>query len=227
VRSVIPPNPKAWAIREGLRIKPLEGFYRACAAGADSRCPFCLAILAPSLDEGDRLLALSDFMAGGTGRVVPTPENLRGVLKPWTVFVKFKGTPRGQLTMLDQGRYLAVRLPAPRRPQWFPPLPLRLAGDCHAELLRFCSAQSVSEPCWDDFSWLIASIWRARLPLEGDEMVEMLRAHGIPHEVSAELGRFFGHGRNLLVVAAGRRPVKKFRTDYRPLRKPINRRPLP
>ena len=65
---------KVWAIREQLHIKELGGFYRACAAGAESGCTFCIAIQAPPLQIGDEVIVLSDWPAGATGTVVPVPE---------------------------------------------------------------------------------------------------------------------------------------------------------
>ncbi len=119
---------------------------------------------------------------------------------------------------LHQGRYLAIRLPVPERPPWFPPFELRAAADLHSEILRFCAAQRdvepQVEPQWENFNWLVTTIWRSRLPLEEVELAAILRAHGAADEITAQLAWFFSRGRELLVVASGRRPVKNKRADY-------------
>jgi hypothetical protein len=48
-----------------------------------------------------------------------------------------------------------------------------------------------------------------RLPLEPDELWEVLKAHGVPQRTKADIVNFYEKGRRLLVHSFGRNPSKR------------------
>jgi hypothetical protein len=66
---------------------------------------------------------------------------------------------------------------------------------------------------WDSLNEVIRKIWLSRLPLEPNELWLILKAHGAPERSEAKIVEFYERGRNLLVYAIGRKPIKKKRVE--------------
>jgi hypothetical protein len=224
----IPPNPKAWAIREHYEIEQSGPFYSACAAGRDAGCTFCSAILCDPVGEGDRVVVLSDYKAGRVGTVVPWPEAAH---RPglFDVLVAMDGDMADTTTWVDQSRCLVHREPSPSLPEWWPPFDLSDSSKLHEFVLRLCAAPSAGELHWLAMKAFVTKVWRLRLPIDSDEAAAMFIHHGMAEELARPVAEFCRRGHGLIVFAVGRRPILSKRSDYvrRRSRSAATRRPSP
>jgi hypothetical protein len=177
------------------------------------RCPFCTAMVSPKLTGGEDILVLSGIFTGVHCKVVqpPYPEWLR----PGEILLEPLKGDRGHFRF-DQKAELAQRIPGLDRPDWFPPVSLIDAADLHETILRFClrhNWDSSKRVDWVQFYVLVEHVWRRRLPLEGAEVGILLQKHGLPNSRLSKIVDLFEHCRAVLVVAAGRKPIKKKRTN--------------
>lgn len=181
-------------------------------AGKKSGCRFCLANDYGPPKIGERIRVLSDYMAGKTGTVVPSPPELS--LKPEIIIVQMDDEPPEIQTMVNREHYLTELLPGAPVPEWEPPIPMRDLAELDKIVVRFCE-ESIwgrrKEPDWLLFYNLIGYVWYKRLPLEPDEIGAILYAHGVPENWRKRLISLFRHGRELLVSVVGRKPIKKKR----------------
>jgi len=182
---------------------------RALHSGAAGRCPFCIGLLSVPFKIGDKIHTLSDILAGAYATVVQSSS--ANLLRPGEVTVQLEN----QTTLrFCPGREIAQRLPAADRPEWFPPFLLTDAAKLHEAILRFCGSIDWSSSAtldWPSFYAVIGSIWRHRLPVDPLELGTLLTQHGAPEASAARLIEIYSHGRELLIVNCGRRPVMKKR----------------
>lgn len=109
-------------------------------------------------------------------------------------------------------------LPEKKPPEWAPPIGLRVAAELDEVVLKFCKAEISGSEWnidWPSLCELIRFIWSKRLPLEANEVWLVLRAYGMSEDFKEDITSFFQKGRDLLVHAIGKKPVKKRRV--RPL----------
>lgn len=192
---------------------------RVCAFAVPARCPFCTAITSPPLTGEEEVMVLSGVLTGLRGKVVPPPYP--EWLEPGEILLEpLKGD--GGHFRFNQRAEIAQRLPGLDRPDWFPPISLGDAAELHDTILRFClrhnwdSTESVD---WVQFYVLVEHVWRRRLPLEPGEVGVLLQRHGLPDSCLLEVVDLFRHCRDVLVIAVGRKSIKKKRTDYVPRRR--------
>lgn len=185
-----------------------------CEAGQVAGCPFCTAMLAEPLRAGDEIFVLSGILEGVRAKVVEGSS----LHRPGEVWLDVGEGP-DMLYTFNQYRELAQRLPGLDRPKWFPPFSLPDASKLHDAILRFSASHGWRHRddglVWRHFYALITSVWYARLPLQADELGALLSRHGVPETFMPRLVDVYRHGRELLVCACGRRPIKKKRADYK------------
>jgi hypothetical protein len=107
-------------------------------------------------------------------------------------------------------------IPAPEPPSWAPPIELRSAAELDQTVVAFCDAGNVAGGWIVDlpaFFEVIRLIWSKRLPLSAGEMWAVLKAHGVPDDYEEEIAEFFQKGRDLLIYAVGKKPVKRYRVQ--------------
>jgi len=185
------------------------------AHGAAQGCPFCQAARRSLPIVGARFRRLSGFEAGRKGTVIqsPAPTPL-----PQDEFVAhMDGEPHNHQQRILFTDIIEL-LPSPSPPSWAPPIKLHIAAELDKAVVAFCEAGCVTGEWiidWPRFFGIIQLIWSKRLPLEAGEVWAMLKAHGVPSVYQNEISEFFHRGRDLLVYAAGKKPVKKYRV--RPL----------
>lgn len=192
----------------------MERLARIVSFAVPGQCPFCVAIASPPLNSGEEIMILSGVFTGLRARVLPPPYP--DWLPPGEILLEPLGSDRTQYRF-NQRAEIAQRLPGLDRPHWFPPISLKDAADLHDAILRFCLRQDFDHATRVDPIQLyifVERVWRARLPLEPEEVGTLLERHGLPEQLRAEGVDLFRHCRDVLVMAVGRRPIKNKRTDY-------------
>jgi hypothetical protein len=181
-------------------------------AGVDSGCLFCLARTAPLPEVGARIQILTDYRAGLMGRVVETPPSLP--LRKGELLVQFDHEPsRIQHTVSLERDLIGVNSEVPT-PIWAPPISLREAAELDDVIVKFCErgfSAKIWKPHLPTFYEVIRRVWHNRLPLEGTDIWSILEAHGVPQKYKKRLTELYQDGRDLLVYAIGRKPIKKKR----------------
>jgi len=183
--------------------------------GALPGCPFCQSLPASALEPGARFRFLTGSQAGRMGTVLsplppPYPQGEGRAQMD-------QDPPHWQQRLLSFD--LAERLPIPEIPTWAPPIELREAAELDEVVVRFCEASFVAGEWTISRPWfyeIIRHIWRKRLPLSASELWKVLGAHGVPDRFERTLMELFQNGRDLLVHAVGRKPIRKKRVT--PLR---------
>ncbi len=176
-------------------------------------CPFCTARTKRTLDVGVRFRIISGYGAGSSGRIIREPDTYSS--QPHEHVAQMDNDPPHRQTRLDTNISLVQVLPAPPVATWALPIAMTAAANVDAALVEFCrrscNVGRKWSPDWPTFYELIRVVWMNRLPLEPPELWAMLEAHGIPKNWELRLTKFFSMGRELLVHAAGKRPIKKRR----------------
>ena len=179
--------------------------------GAASGCPFCKNTRFGPLQVGIRFRLLSGFQSGRTGIVTQSPAP--PPLPPTELIAQMDGDP-ADIQMRILPTEIVEPAPFPTPPEWAPPISLRAACELDSVIVRFCEAGLEDDRWainWPFYNEVIRFSWYRRLPIEPDELWPVLRAHGVPYRFKTELLDFFVKGRDLLVHACGRKPVKKKR----------------
>jgi hypothetical protein len=183
-------------------------------AGTKFGCPFCLAKSTGVPKVGETIRKLGGYRPGLVGTVVPTPPLL--VDEPHIIVIRVDNEPPDVTWMVNTRSELIERWPGPPVPDWAPPIPLVEAKDLDDLVVQFCE-RSMSSRSWRPnlpyFYSIIRYIWYKRLPLEPLEVWEVLQAHGVPKNWQVRLTSLFKEGRDLLVFAEGRKPIKKKRVQ--------------
>ena len=182
-------------------------------AGIDSGCPFCLARTALLPEVGARIQILTGYRAGLMGRVVKTPSSLP-LRNREPFLVQFDHDPPGiQQTVSLEGDLIGFNSEV-LTPIWAPPISLREAAELDDVIVKFCE-RGFSAKSWKQhlptFYKVIRHVWHNRLPLEGTDIWSILEAHGAPQKYKKRLTDLYQDGRDLLVYAIGRKPIKKKR----------------
>ncbi len=179
--------------------------------GATSGCPFCKNARSVPLQVGIRFRILSGFHSGRPGVAVESPAP--SPLPPTEFIAQMDGdAPDVQTRMLPMEIVEPFPFSAP--PEWAPPISLQAASELDSVVVGFCEAGlegdqwTVKRPFYYE---VIRFIWSRRLPIEANELWFVLHAHGVPNRFETELSDFFIKGRELLIHAFGKKPVKKKR----------------
>ena len=183
------------------------------ARGASEGCPFCRAARSSVPGVGARFRRLSGFEAGRIGTVVQSPAP--HPLSENEFLAHMDGEPCNYHQRILPQDVIEL-IPAPEPPSWAPPVELRIAAELDRAVVAFCEAGSVAGGWvldWPALFEIIRLVWSKRLPLSAEEMWGLLMAHGVPGEWEEEIVGFFQRGRDLLVYAIGKRPVKKYRVQ--------------
>lgn len=182
------------------------------SAGRKSGCPFCLARNGDLPKVGEKIRLLSDYRAGRTMKVVEAPSELP--LRPGEILVEVDDDEPGFQQVVHTEWELIETLPGPPTPAWAPSISLREAEELDRIVLKCCDQStgdsrqtSNLQPFYD----LIRHVWQRRLPIEPKEIWAVLEAHGVPSNLRNRLIKLYKEGRELLVYAAGRKPIKKKR----------------
>ena len=184
------------------------------SAGMKAGCPFCLARKVRVPKIGETIRVLSGVSAGVVGKIVRPPRMLAS--DPYRITVRVKGDAPKTSRMINTKADLIERFPGPPVPKWAPPLSLKEAEQVDCRVVVFCEKSSSSGnwyPNFASFNEVIRYVWHERLPLEPSEISRVLQAHGVPKNWQVRLTSFFGQGRDLLVFAVGRKPVKRKRVQ--------------
>jgi hypothetical protein len=177
--------------------------------GSLSGCPFCIAsgIAIPEVGTGFRII--NGYNAGATGVVVERAKNLPPLPNEFLAQMD-NDPPHIQHSVFE---HKLIQL-LPPTPDWAPPLCLEDAAELDSVLVYFCG-KSVRNGKWhldwSAFFEIIRRIWTRRLPIESHELWAVLHAHGVPQRWEKRLTDFFAKGRDLLVYAVGKKPIKKKR----------------
>ena len=181
------------------------------AHGASYGCPFCRSARTSLPEVGTRFRLLSGFQAGRRGTVVQSPAP--PPLDRDEFLAQMDGEPRHwQRRILPMD--IIEPIPAPEPPEWAPPVELSVAAELDLVVVKFCEAGNRESGWiidWTAFYEIVRFTWLKRLPLQAEEIWVVLRAHGVPDEFREELSEFFRKGRDLLVYAVGKKPIKKTR----------------
>jgi len=182
-------------------------------AGRQAGCPFCLARGMQKPKVGDRVILLSNYRAGRKGTVSKVRLDKR---YPKTTFlIRADGDEPNveQIVNMDFDLCMLVKNNEPF-PNWLPPLCLRECSELEEVVVAFCIANFfMGKWKWNQraFWRVIHLVWSKRLPLAGDEIWQVVEAHGAPSSARTRVQRQFTEGTGLLVYTHGRPPIKKKR----------------
>jgi len=182
----------------------IEGFLAGC--------PFCTAKRIGVPEVGARFRVLTGLYAGRTGTVKKIPEKYS--LDPFEIFCHLDGNKSNIQTRIVINHWLIQVLPESHIPEWAPPLSIQDAAPLDVAVVNFCQQSfsfHKSEPDISSFYELIRIIWRNRLPLQPNELLSILKAHGLPIQFEHELLKIYEIGINLLIHVNGKKPIKKKR----------------
>lgn len=181
--------------------------------GSSSGCPFCRNARFTLPQVGIRFRVLSGFQIGRAGVVVESPAP--PPFPPTEFLAQMDGEPPDvQRRILPTE--IIERFPFAAPPEWSPPLSLEDASELDSVVVTFCEGGREGDQWvmkWPFYYEVIRSIWHRRLPIEANELWFVLRAHGVPDRFETELSDFFVKGRELLIHAFGKKPVKKKRVQ--------------
>lgn len=183
------------------------------ASGEASGCPFCLARRRPPPKLGQRVRVFTDYGAVFTGEVVPLPESLKGKLRE-VIAVHIDTEPAEDSHLVYLRQALVEILPPVPMPLWAPPLSLQDTAELERFVIDFCCESyrgHVWKASWSAFYYLTVRVWRRRFPITGEELWAVLQAHSIPARLHKRLVQLFHDGREILICAEGRKPIKKNR----------------
>jgi len=180
----------------------IEGFL--------SGCPFCASRRIGIPEVGTRFRIISGVHIGAIGTVVEWHKSMPYV--PGEFLAHLDHEPPEWQTRVCLERQMIQLLPFASFPTWVPPLCMSDAGEIDQATITFCEHSFLKgrwKTDWDSFNEVVRKSWRMRLPLEPDELWEVLKAHGVPQRTKADIVNFYEKGRRLLVHSFGRNPSKR------------------
>lgn len=160
---------------------------KASTHGKQAGCLFCTARGSETLQTGERAAILNGHDAG--------------TVLDWT---------RRYVCSTD----LVGRLPLAPPADWLPPLPFTQAFIVDELAIWFCNrGLATVNYHWSEYDLveIVRVLWEKRIPIESDEMIAVLQAHGLPSQWQAEAEKFLEFGRETLVAARGRPAIRKHR----------------
>jgi hypothetical protein len=182
------------------------------------RCPICTARQRGALPKETPFRIISGSHFGRTGVVVKDAE--RHKLRPYEFLAQMDNEPPTVQWRILYEIELVEPLPPSPKPDWAPDLSLKDFAALHEEILRLCT-KSVLNGRWktnlQSLALLAVRIWRERIPIPPEELWAVLAAHGVPKVAKRDVERMYAFGLDCLVLACGRKPIKKKRkSEQRP-----------
>jgi hypothetical protein len=107
-------------------------------------------------------------------------------------------------------------LPEPNPPAWAAPISLADASELDELIVYLCEKGNSPGGWridWNAYYEVVIRIWRMRIPITDSEFWNVMHAHGIAEEFEQDLKDFFTKGRDLLICAMGKKPIKKKMTQ--------------
>lgn len=175
-----------------------------------SGCPYCLAARNLKLPPGTSVIFLSEIDVGQTGIIVsddfetcPSDQFL----------VRMDYETRPEITrMVMPNRELYLDKSLLQIPSWMPPLSIEDNAAIHDRLMlsldnlnQARDRVQFSRALTD----LIERCWRHRLPLSGEGLWDLLKAHNLPPHRKTDTVEFYNFGISLLTRTNGRPSVKR------------------
>lgn len=175
-------------------------------SGAENGCPFCRARLEKHLTTNDVIVQLAGPNAGKKYEVVEK-SSLGG---EWHCREQIEN-PDG-LYALTPNCQLYLKLPLPAIPNWM--LSLCVEDCCLVDdvLMRIVSFQSKFGTMSFDLkhlSHLISFCWLHRIPIQPEELCNLLEAHGHPVKMRIDTLNTIMRGTYLLTFANGKSAIKR------------------
>jgi hypothetical protein len=184
----------------------IEGFL--------SGCPFCSSRRIGIPQIGERFRIIFGSGTGKTGTVVEWPNNLPKIENEFLAQMDYESPEwQSRVSIVHQ---LIQMLPPDSVPVWAPPLCLEDAGKLDECIVNLCNRSFQHgkwETDWTSFNGVIYAVWYHRLPLEQKDLWLVLQAHGVPETTRISLLDFYQKGRDLLIYAIGRKPIRKKRVQ--------------
>jgi len=180
----------------------IEGFL--------SGCPFCTSNRIGIPAVGTRFRLISGFRAGATGTVVSWPKTIDPIKNEF--MAQIDGEPPHIQTRINIRGTLIEKLPLQPLPKWAPPLSIDDASKLDKAILYFCRKSFPKNKWstdWSAFNEVVRIIWHNRLPLEGNTLWLVLRAHGVPRQSKKKIMEFYEQGINLVVHCTAKKYRKK------------------
>jgi len=181
-----------------------------------ANCPVCASRQRGALPKGTPFRIISGYHFGRTGVVVQ--EAPRHQVRPYEFLAQMDDEPSTWQCRILYEIELVEPLPAAPKPNWAPGLSLADFAAIHNELIKFCEASSSGRRWRTDLhrlSFITARIWEERIPIPAEELWAILAAHGVPSSAKRDVERMYPFGLDCLVLAHGRKPIKKKRTKER------------
>lgn len=167
-----------------------------------------------NFSTGERVRLLSGFRAGKHGIIVPPRGSVRN--DPNLIVVQMDEDEPNMQQLVDLSFELVERLQSLPVPPWAPPISLRKTCELHERIIGFCKRSalgSVKNMNVTSLYVLIWHIWNKRLPLEPNDVWNMLEAHGVPIRWRRRIIDIIKHCMSLLILVCGKKPIKKFRVE--------------
>ena len=184
--------------------------------GSFSGCPFCTSCRIGIPKIGTKFRIISGSLTGATGKVVKWHKTVPKIENEF--MAQLNNEPKEWQIRISIERQLIQKLPVPPVPKWAPPLCLKDASELDKSVVKFCEKSfrhGKWKIDWDTYNGVIWTIWHNRLPIESNELWNVLQAHGVPRSSKRNLLGFYKRGCDLLIYAVGKKPIKKKRV--RPL----------
>ncbi len=180
--------------------------------GVASGCPFCRGRMVSVPTPGSKIQILASYRSGWIGTVTPKDTWLDGE----EFCVRFDDDPPRVTQRVLLRHDLFVSEPFVDPPQWLPSLSIDDLAVVDEFVVRFCGALfQKGKWRWQDEELYapIVRFWLSRLPVRGEEIWEVCRAHGMPGRFRKTLVQAFDFGFGLLVSSHGRPPIKRRRVQ--------------
>ena len=180
-------------------------------SGRVAGCSFCTALATRHFAPEQRVRLLSGCYAGKEATVVDPPENFKNDRD--IIIVQMDEDDFNTQQRVNLRFEIVERFPYLPVPIWAPQISIRKTCDLHERIIGFCDKSALGSAQNMDLTSLYAliwHIWNKRLPLEPNEVWNILDAHGVPKNWRNQIKGIIKHGLGLLITMFGKKPIKKF-----------------
>jgi hypothetical protein len=187
---------------------------RGQIAGFLAGCRICAARQRGALPQGSHFRIISGSNFGRTGVVVKEADRYQ--IEPYEFLAQMDDEPKLQQRRILYEIELVEPLSAAKNPNWTPAISLKDFATFHAKIIALCDSSNVNGMWltdYDSLAVLTCEIWDNRISISGMELWRVLAAHGMPRSAKQDCEDFYPFGLKCLVIARGRKPIKKKRTD--------------